>query len=1064
MSAWSQLNVASTGVDYTIDFNSTVSGVNEDHFRGLGLQPSPTAGQLDSDAWEIIGFTYGSNPVVQDPCYYGDTKTAAGDFTREESSGGVGSGGLYAFYGGSIGSSAIDRSLGFQPSQNNLEPGSIELRCLNNTTENIHTVDLSYEIHVRDDQNRSNYLNALLVVDNMRTYTSLSATNGEIAESALEYSSQVNGTPSIVFTQTNMNHSFSGVIIEPGEYFYIKWETGEIAGSGERDEFAIDDIVISVEGTDSLVFYTQNSGIQSNSLAASTSIEWSTLPAGNVRYTVFPFQDSATHVIQNNHTMTLAASGPNFTIKSLVVEGLGRLQGNGDGSTATSNFLSLHKNIVCDGKIGFAGGANSNIGFNFLPGDHVISGNGVFNCSRIRKVADQIGICNLTFGMDAVLHWSATGMFNDRDALDGGDNLFNISIASGSHVDVRGYLSIDGTNPALGTGHDAGGHIMVDGILTVGKRLYATNNNSDAFVPSSLTINTGGVVNVNEIYANASAAAGHTLTINGGGLLNITGADTLNKAWPNFSLTNNTIDLQAGSTVEYSRSGNQVLPNSLVYRNLVLSGSGDKTLSATIAGPLRVHEDLSIEGSAILQPAGEDIDIHVSGNWSSWGEGGFNEGTVLVKLDNPSSATDTNFINTVGGEIFYDLEIPLSIGMLALESNVTVSNSFELCSILALNSNNLSIQTLPIITGPSDEAMVISEDVLHQGSMTVAVNASTQNIIFPFGTVSGEPIYCDFIRNPSSGSAGQVTMATYPTDAANEPKPLFPEPVNNLFSTTGLTPDNGEATVDRFWSITSTGTSVDALISINFLQSEMPNNAPFNDLSTIRAQRYETSNDKWQPSLPSQVVDTSSQSSSVYRITIPSVTEFGPWAAASSNSPLPVELLSFKGSVENGGVALEWSSASEINNSHFILSRFGEDGISKEIATVAGEGNSSSVVNYEWLDSEPLIGLNYYQLTQVDFDGTATDEGTIVVLWKVGSSLAVLQQNWTEDGLYLLTQSRSERLFLEIFDMNGRLIHEGTITAGPSVTAFTPNHSGIYVARLTDGDEILSIRIPFTAR
>ena len=507
----------------------------------------------------------------------------------------------------------------------------------------------------------------------------------------------------------------------------------------------------------------------------------------------------------------------------------------------------------------------------------------------------------------------------------------------------------------------------------------------------------------------------------------------------------------------YSSANSQDVLQSLEYRNLTLSGSGSKTVSPA-SGDLRIHEDLSIEGSAVLQPAGEDI--HVSGNWTSYGEEGFNEGTSLVIFEN--LIPGESIINTNGGEIFNDLEI--RSGTTVMNSDVEVLNVFDLNAILDLNAQNLAIRSpanMAPVNGSAFE-MVISEDTGHLGSMSVNIGTYAVPVEFPFGTDGGEPIYCRFALN--GGNAGEVTMATYGTGSNNLPRPVFPEAVNNLIGDLGTVADNANATVDRFWSITTTGSTVDANISLSFLQSEMPTSSPYDDVSLIRAQRYDGSLDRWQPSLPGQVVIQDSPIVGVHRIDVPNVTDFSPWAAAAEGSPLPVELLFFKGSSENGGIALEWSTASELNNSHFILSRFGEDGVSKEIASVAGEGNSSSVMNYEWLDSEPLDGLNYYQLTQVDFDGTATDEGTVVVLWKVGSSLAVLQQNWTEDGLYLLTQSRSERLFLEIFDMNGRLLHQSHLSSGQSLTPFTPGHSGIYLARLTDGEDILSIKLPFTAQ
>lgn len=85
---------------------------------------------------------------------------------------------------------------------------------------------------------------------------------------------------------------------------------------------------------------------------------------------------------------------------------------------------------------------------------------------------------------------------------------------------------------------------------------------------------------------------------------------------------------------------------------------------------------------------------------------------------------------------------------------------------------------------------------------------------------------------------------------------------------------------------------------------------------------------------------------------------------------LPIELLSFKAySMENGTVLLEWQTRSEINNDYFTVEK-SKDGFSWEhLVDVGGAGNSSTFLNYSWIDSNPFNGTSYYRLKQTDFDG-----------------------------------------------------------------------------------------------
>ncbi|GAB3328766.1 hypothetical protein GCM10027511_38710 [Hymenobacter humi] len=89
-------------------------------------------------------------------------------------------------------------------------------------------------------------------------------------------------------------------------------------------------------------------------------------------------------------------------------------------------------------------------------------------------------------------------------------------------------------------------------------------------------------------------------------------------------------------------------------------------------------------------------------------------------------------------------------------------------------------------------------------------------------------------------------------------------------------------------------------------------------------------------------------------------------------SPLPVELTRFNATSQAQAVNLSWATASEKNNDRFEVQRSATGDAFQTIGTVKGQGNSSSLHDYTFVDSRPLAGQSYYRLRQVDADGTST--------------------------------------------------------------------------------------------
>ncbi len=87
-------------------------------------------------------------------------------------------------------------------------------------------------------------------------------------------------------------------------------------------------------------------------------------------------------------------------------------------------------------------------------------------------------------------------------------------------------------------------------------------------------------------------------------------------------------------------------------------------------------------------------------------------------------------------------------------------------------------------------------------------------------------------------------------------------------------------------------------------------------------------------------------------------------------TPLPITLLYFKGHYKDKLVYLTWASATETNNDYFELERSinGETWI--HLIDIKGAGTTTATQYYPVIDTNPVVGINYYRLKQVDFNGT----------------------------------------------------------------------------------------------
>jgi hypothetical protein len=138
---------------------------------------------------------------------------------------------------------------------------------------------------------------------------------------------------------------------------------------------------------------------------------------------------------------------------------------------------------------------------------------------------------------------------------------------------------------------------------------------------------------------------------------------------------------------------------------------------------------------------------------------------------------------------------------------------------------------------------------------------------------------------------------------------------------------------------------------------------------------------------------------------------------------LPVSFISFDAKLNNSGmVDLTWLTASESNNSHFIVSK-STDGLNfSQVSKINGSGTSDKQNHYQAVDKKPTKGNNYYQLRQYDFDGKETVLATKDVNFSLKNTNEVsVYPNPAQDVLNIKFDATSY-YNAKLVDFNGKVL------------------------------------------
>ena len=173
---------------------------------------------------------------------------------------------------------------------------------------------------------------------------------------------------------------------------------------------------------------------------------------------------------------------------------------------------------------------------------------------------------------------------------------------------------------------------------------------------------------------------------------------------------------------------------------------------------------------------------------------------------------------------------------------------------------------------------------------------------------------------------------------------------------------------------------------------------------------------------------------------------------------LPLDWLSFTGQKNSSGVELQWTTANEVNTSHFEIERSANGVDFRPIGRTAAGGQGDH--SYVFQDTNPLSGVNFYRLRQVDQGGAFRYSSIVRILHeRLENNLRVFPLP-ASARVQLAYSGNANHLLIEVYDMRGRhLLTERRAAAGILELNIQSWSAGHYQVVVSDGQQRFAGRI-----
>lgn len=454
------LQVPAVNTAYTINFDTTVEGVNNDTFNGGGVNTAPGLGELNSNAWAFTGFTDGAI------AFGGQSAEESDSYENGTSEGGVVDGGLYAF------EVAPDNfAMGFQPEGGDFAPGSVTLRFQNQTGSTVTSLSIGYKVYVYNDAAGSNSFN-FSHSGNNTTYTA-------VADLSHTTPAAADATPG--WKAYYKVVTLTGLSLASNAYYYVRWSGATVSGT-VFDEVALDDVVIVANPTTNFAPFSGTA--ETFTVAGNADLSGDVTVSGNTTFMNNAKLSIGTRTLTLKGSVTNTTSGglkgsasSNLVINGVVsptlsfdqtTPGTTNLFNNFSVNTGASNTVTVGNSFAVNGTLTVDTSQTLDLGTSALTGTlATINNNGTIftqNTSSTPMASGKTWGGTGTVSLNAVsaAQTLVAGTYNNVTVATTGG-----ATAIGA-VTVNGILHLPNANPSATVGSlDTGTNVLTMGANAV---------------------------------------------------------------------------------------------------------------------------------------------------------------------------------------------------------------------------------------------------------------------------------------------------------------------------------------------------------------------------------------------------------------------------------------------------------------------------------------------------------------------------------------------------------------------------------------------------------------------
>ena len=510
-----------------------------------------------------------------------------------------------------------------------------------------------------------------------------------------------------------------------------------------------------------------------------------------------------------------------------------------------------------------------------------------------------------------------------------------------------------------------------------------------------------------------------------------------NENWDN-TLASNWLQKTASG---FENAGQTPDGNSNVYIVDYCSVSAEPTVLNSVS----CKDLIIIDGTLQI---GENQIVSISGNFDNQSNFEANNGRLIF------NGTTDQYINS-GGDNFYNMITNKASGNIVLQSPLTIENSLDMLGgNINTNGQNLTIGTSILNTG---EIHHTSGAIFGSLSRWFASNTNSGNTsgLFPVGHPSIGTNYLPLLLEYSvAPTGGTITVRFVAEDMGAFPSDIT-IPATGSCSEFDITSVSGNG----YWNITTgngfSGGTYDITLYPNGIGT-------INNLCEITALKRPNAG-TWEATHGTHIEPDGTINHPIIKRT--SITSgFSDWGiGGSSLNPLPVDLVHFEAKCSQNEAIIHWITASEVNNSHFVLEKSDDLINYNQIAIINGQGNKNAPTHYK--HSEIYDYQNsptYYRLKQYDFDGTETIHGIISLNCKnKNENSAIIYPNPFNNKLHITLNQEHEDVTFEMFDEIGKKVFEQKMSNIESQITldFENLKSGVYILKIRNNQMMINLKV-----